>query len=339
MSDDPTPPLRVKPRLAVTPQPVPGSVEAPSSEAGSTLKLRPPVTPPVTTVPFVHPFLPAPSAPAPTETSPPPENSSPFVPPGSASPKPPLPPPPAPTPKKVAIHIRAPKSQSDEVDFSGKPPAGHSPPEKKPGKTWSIARGAVLVAVLGVGGFFAYRLNFPPAPPLAIPSTAKASAAARAPAAPATTPSDTLNAIAAAPGNAVAQAQATINAGRAASQARIDSLTGGEAPTTRGPTPRPTPAVTTAVALSPGITMAVPDESPAAAAASPAFRSFVAEAKIGGVRANASPPSALINNRLVRFGQPVDNGLGVTIILSAANADTRELTFTDKSGATVTRRY
>lgn len=73
--------------------------------------------------------------------------------------------------------------------------------------------------------------------------------------------------------------------------------------------------------------------------ASAAFRSFVAGAKIGGVRANAMPPTAIINNNLVRLGHPVDNGLGLTITITAANSDKHELTFVDGSGASVVRRY
>jgi hypothetical protein len=89
--------------------------------------------------------------------------------------------------------------------------------------------------------------------------------------------------------------------------------------------------------IAPGITISIPDDG-AAAEASPAFRTFIAEAKVSGVFPGP-PARAFINGRLVRSGQAVDNNLSLGITFVGADADTRTLTFKDRGGAAVTRRY
>lgn len=290
MSEEPTPPLRIKPRLPVSSDQ--DSAQTPVSP------FLPEITPgPVTdSSPVAH----APSpAPQPASTAP------------TVATTPPLP------KKSQTIHIRAPKTPSDDAALFGKPKA--SAPTAK--KNLKSSRGLLVVLLLVVmlgGGVFAYRFYFPPASSANVPLPEKPAPAATPPA-----PAEAVTTAPPAPSNPVP-------APSAAEPPRVANR-----PATA---PRPAPTVTTEVSLASGITMSVPEAGPSTAA-SPAFRSFAAEAKIGGVRPNATPPSALINNRLVRLGQPVDNGLGLTITLSAVDADKRELTFKDRSGATVTRRY
>jgi hypothetical protein len=78
------------------------------------------------------------------------------------------------------------------------------------------------------------------------------------------------------------------------------------------------------------------DNVSAAAEASPAFRSFVANAKIGGVF-QGNPPRLLINGRTVRGGDTVDNSLSITF--DSVDSDKKMILFKDKAGAVVTRRY
>ena len=80
------------------------------------------------------------------------------------------------------------------------------------------------------------------------------------------------------------------------------------------------------------------DASPgsATAEATPAFRSFVADAKISGVF-QGTPPRAFINGRLVRLGEVVDSSLGIRF--DSIDPKTKNIVFKDSSGATVARRY
>ena len=103
------------------------------------------------------------------------------------------------------------------------------------------------------------------------------------------------------------------------------------------PVTTPPPKVTTDMTIAPGVVISVATDA-AAAGASPEFRTFIAEAKISGIR---SGPNAIafINGRLVRAGQPVDNGLSLSITFVGADVDTHLLTFKDRAGMTVTRRF
>ncbi|MEY4941790.1 MAG: hypothetical protein RIQ93_3525 [Verrucomicrobiota bacterium] len=101
----------------------------------------------------------------------------------------------------------------------------------------------------------------------------------------------------------------------------------------KAPAPK---AVSTVTSLSPGVSATADVE--AAAEASPAFRSFVANAKVGGVaQVGARLATMIINGRLARAGEIVDAGLGITFM--GIDAEKRYLIFKDKAGATVTRRY
>ena len=95
--------------------------------------------------------------------------------------------------------------------------------------------------------------------------------------------------------------------------------------------------VTTSTSIAPGISATNADVGVGAGAeASPAFRSYVANAKVSGVF-QGSPPRIMLNGRLVRGGEVIDGGLNITF--DSIDADKKLLLFKDKSGATVTRRY
>ena len=70
--------------------------------------------------------------------------------------------------------------------------------------------------------------------------------------------------------------------------------------------------------------------------ASVAFRSYIANAKIGGVF-QGQPTRVLINGRIVRPGDTVDEKLAITFI--EVEAVDRLLVFKDVTDARVTRRY
>lgn len=212
------------------------------------------------------------------------------------------------------------------------------------------ARGLVWVLVLvalGAGGYFGWPYLQPHVARLTAPKAAPEPAVA-APATPATglTPSDTLNKLAHAPAQAIDRAQDAIAARRAGGQARIDALVAGDEipekskPSTPAALAKPSPSMSQAQApatmapVSPGLAASVQVE--AAPDASPAFRTFVANAKISGVFQGA-PPRAMINGKLTRVGESAEAGLGVTF--GGVDAERRQLIFKDRSGATVSRKY
>ena len=165
------------------------------------------------------------------------------------------------------------------------------------------------------------------------------------------TPSETLNALAAAPGKMISDAQNVIAARRSGEQGRVDgSVNGDDAGGQRAlRTPLPgelggarasSPSgtllgkVAAMITVAPGVTAMT--EIRASAGASEAFRSFVAEAKVTGVN-QATPPVAFVNGRLIRVDQLVDEGLSITF--SGVDAENRLLLFKDRGGAVVSKRY
>lgn len=226
-------------------------------------------------------------------------------------------------------------------------------PEKPAKKKRAIPKVALLGAaavVLAAGGFFAWQqLASPPPPPpppprkapvkaatKATPPTGGAAATTSAP-----TPSDTLNAVAKAPVNAINKAKDVVAARAAGGQADVSAITPGDEVANKPAAPEQKPAsalksVSTVTSLSPGVSATADME--AAAEASPAFRSFVANAKIGGVaQVGTRLATMIINGRLARAGETVDSGLG--IIFEGIDSEKRNLIFKDKGGAVVTRRY
>jgi hypothetical protein len=169
------------------------------------------------------------------------------------------------------------------------------------------------------------------------------------------TPSDTLNALAAAPGKMIANAQNVVAGRRGSEQTRVDAmLEGKDAPDQRGirtPLPgalggraapaAPAPSLGKAAAsttVSPGVSAYAPGSSEiqATAEASPAFLSYIADAKVSGVF-QGEPSRAFINGRLARSGTVIEEGLGITFV--GVDSDNRMLLFKDRNGARVTKRY
>lgn len=233
--------------------------------------------------------------------------------------------------------------------------------------TSKVLVGFLVVAVLGAGGYFAWTQFGPaliaklspaakqPVPPAATPPSPPAAAAstpaptaAPAPAASAPTPSETLNKLAQMPANAINKAQDAISARRASGQSRIDAASVGEdvsgpnfgvppAAAIKPATPAPAPAKAPATAMTtvaPGLSATTHVE--AAPEATAAFRAFVTNAKVSGVF-QGNPARAVINGKLARAGDLVDEGLGVRF--QGLDADRRNLVFKDQSGATVSRRF
>ena len=77
-------------------------------------------------------------------------------------------------------------------------------------------------------------------------------------------------------------------------------------------------------------------DKPAAPPASIAFRTFVANLRVSGVF-QGEPGRALLNGRTIRIGEVADNTLGIR--LSRLDYDRKILYFEDNSGATMQRRY
>lgn len=229
-------------------------------------------------------------------------------------------------------------------------PEPEKPAGKPAGRKRPVPKAALLGAaalVLLAGGFFAWQQFAtppPPPPPVKAKAAVKAApppaGAAKSPAGP--TPSDTVNALAKAPVNAINKAQDAIAARRAGEQNRVDLVDGSADLANKPATPAakapPVTKTTTGVTtLSPGVSATMEIEG--GAEASPAFRSLVANAKIGAVfqSATGSVARVFMNGRMVRAGESVDLGLG--IVFEGVDAEKRNLIFKDKTGATVTRRY
>lgn len=195
--------------------------------------------------------------------------------------------------------------------------------------------GLAALVMLGAGGYFAWKRFMAPAPVAATPKTAATKTAAKAANGP--TPSETLNKLAHAPAEAINKAQDALAARRANGQARVDAAVNGEEPPERPAAPKqpaPKAAQTVTTSVAPGVTATTALE--AASEASPAFRSFVANARVSGVF-QGSPPRAVINGKLTRVGEAVDSGLGITF--EGIDATGHNLVFKDRSGATVLRRF
>jgi hypothetical protein len=150
------------------------------------------------------------------------------------------------------------------------------------------------------------------------------------------TPSESLNKLAQWPANAINKAQDALAARRASGQDRVDAAANGDdlpgkafgvlpaapiKPATAG-----TAALTTATSVTtvaPGLSATMPVE--AAPETTPEFRAFIVNAR------------AVINGRLVRAGEVVDAGIGITF--DGLDSERRNLVFKDKSGAIVARRF
>ena len=220
-------------------------------------------------------------------------------------------------------------------------------PKKRPAlKKNVMLAGVAALLVLGVGGYFAWTTLISPPPPPPVTSSAATKAAAPL------TPSDTMNALAQAPVNAINKAQDAVAVRAASGQSRVDALAGQEVPerpavdrstagnagavsNAKGAVMANKPAATASATLAPGVS-ATSSEVAAVAEASPAFRTFVANVKITGV-IQGTPAKIILNSRLARAGDVVDSALGV--VFASIDSEKKQLVFKDKSGAVVTRKY
>lgn len=230
---------------------------------------------------------------------------------------------------------------------------GRSKPPEGSGATRSRRGGKPLVSALAVlvisaGGFLTFRILTKRPPPPA-PPPAKAPAVVKSPATPKAgpTPSATLNELAAAPAKAIAKAQAVVTASRTIEQDRIDLETKADPVSAKAPPGKPAPIavaprepqippapVTSTSQLAPGVSAST--AAHVAGEASPAFRSWVANARISGLF-QGNPPRALINGRLVSGGQVVDDLLQITF--DHIDSHTKMIVFRDPTGATVARKF
>ena len=268
-----------------------------------------------------------------------------MAPPSGSGTRPPLP-----------IHIRAPETAGD-IEGAAPTPIQIKIPVRRKKKKVGLLLGVAALAMLAAGGgYFAYTYFMVPPPPPPKPALkAGAKPVAKAPAKPGPTPSDTLNALAAAPGKMIADAQNAVAGRRGSEQGRVDAmLDGKDVPDQRGlRTPLPgelggrsasapaAPSLGKAAAsttVSPGVSAYAPSSSEihATPEANPAFLTFVADAKVSGVF-QGEPSRAFINGRLARSGTLVEEGLGITFV--GVDAENRQLLFKDRSGARVSKRY
>lgn len=254
--------------------------------------------------------------------------------------------------------MSAPKNEPvEEVEA---PPPKYAKPKKS--KKGLIIFGSIAALfVLGGGGYFVWAtyLDTPPPPPPRpvakappkpvvttpaggtapavapgqTPVPVTSSAAVKTATAGPATPSDKLNELAHAPVNAINKAQDAVKQRRLSDQARIDEITNGTDTPEKPPAPKP--AAPASAKLSPGISATTSDVE-AVADSTPAFRSFVANAKITGVIVG-TPGKIILNGRLARAGDLVDPGLGITF--DNIDGERKLLVFKDKTGAVVTKKY
>ncbi len=233
---------------------------------------------------------------------------------------------------KAGLNI---KVAGDSGAKGGKPPAVKpgKPPKagavlKKRSALSPVAKAgiAVVVVAIAVAGVFFYRIFFPPPSkdiqlkPLIVAKPV---------------PKDIKDAAAVAVAKAATDATKlaeVIAAKRAAEQARVDAAAQGQ------DVPTPTPATEEVMAQS-SISSDVKVNNThldAAPAASPAFRTFVAGASIGGVF-QGTPSRALINGSIVREGQVVEGSLGISF--DRIDSVSKVIYFKDSTGAVVSKNY
>jgi len=228
---------------------------------------------------------------------------------------------------------------------SAKADAGSNAPGNGGKRGILVKVGVAAASVVVVFGIFIGYQKLKPRPTPAVPTAPTATAPAVTTPAEvprAATPSATLNELSKVPGAAVAKAKATIAAAEEKQGQQVatvlDSTEATPLPTrpaVRKQEAKPPVAVTSTTQLSPGLT-ATTKAKDVVGDATPAFRAWVAQARISGVF-QGSPPRALINGRTVAAGNTVDETLG--IIFDGLDSTAKNLLFHDASGAVVTRKY
>jgi hypothetical protein len=215
-------------------------------------------------------------------------------------------------------------------------------PVVKPGKMTPVLRKrpalgilakvgiAVLILAVAIGGIFSYRIFFPaPSHVVAIKSPPIAK-----PAALDLAPKGAAEPVKGADGGA----NPTASPGTG-DQAKGNAEASGQP--TAAPTPVPTPdkAATESVMVQSNLSTDVKVNNTkidTSVAASAEFRLFVANAEIGGVF-QGTPARALINGKIVKAGQAVDNQLG--ILFDRIDSEKKVIYFKDATGAEVSKEY
>ena len=231
----------------------------------------------------------------------------------------------APPPKRSPPPPRIPHLAALEVSSSR---AVTSSVQKSTGKRLFVTALGVAVAVGGAYYGWTQWKDIPPAAPAAVAPEP-------------VTPSETLNSIAAVPGQAIQKAKEVLAQRQERVQEAVETVVAAKESITKPAQPAAAPApaspppsmasATATTSLAPGLSASMPIA--AAADASAAFREFVANAKISGV----ADTRALINGRLVRTGEVVDPALGIRF--HAVDREAKQLIFRDFNGAQVARRY
>jgi hypothetical protein len=343
---DEAPKFKLRPKSAagsLTPPPPPPHM------TGAAPSLPPPPPPPVARIPIAPEPLPEPPPPERTASAMPPMSilaAPPPPPPSSRSDVPP-PLPPAPVPRLSLSSVAVPEKPKGAKGgalgriaaklpkIGGKPFApkhgGTRAPMGKQGKVLRrrsalspVAKAGMLVVILcvAVGGYFSFRIFFPEeAPPIRIKPLKPL-------------PGDGTKSAIDGPPKVVTLPSPVPDL----ANADTDS-SGGDKPI---PTPSPTPVPSGPNQIVMGDTNISSDvrvgNTPldAAPAASAAFRSFVANAVIGGVF-QGTPARALINGTIVREGQVVNSSLGVAF--ERIDARRKMIFFKDYTGAEVSKSY
>ena len=101
------------------------------------------------------------------------------------------------------------------------------------------------------------------------------------------------------------------------------------------PPPPQEVAIASSTSIAPGVT-ATTTEVEAGNPASAPFLKFIDDARIGGVF-QGSPARALINGKVTRAGQTVDEELGITF--NGLDVEHKLLLFSDRTGATTSKHY
>lgn len=185
--------------------------------------------------------------------------------------------------------------------------------------------------MLGVLGWFGFQyLTAPAAAPAPEPSVRPSVAQPVEPAAaPASAPATT----ASGPVAQTRDAIAAVEQGRTAATNEVLASATPSPAETAATTPVE-PAAGTAAAVSPSPIPVEPEK--VAPPPSPAFRAWVDGLRISGVRAGASP-RVFIERTAYSPGDLVNPQLGITF--EGYNAETRKLSFKDRTGAVVERRH
>jgi hypothetical protein len=230
----------------------------------------------------------------------------------------------------------------------GSAPAGVKPPpipKVKRGPNKLLLIGGAVAAVFILGGVYFVWLKPEPPPPPPPPRMAAKPKPVATPGASGATPSaaPAAGGAAATPavstaGKMVEKAQGTAGA-RTAAVDNSDGLLEKRGPAdaaekTAKSAPPPEETIAASKTIAPGIS-ATNTNVMVAPEASPAFRAWAANAKVGGVFPGRV--RAVINSRTVDGGQTIDDALG--IVFDSVDTSRKVLIFRDKSGATVSIKY